>query len=83
MQEAVTKYKDDPEVAFLFLDVWENKPAAEMKENAAKFIKENNYTFNVLLDSTDKVVGDYKVEGIPAKFIIGKDGFFANKCANR
>ncbi len=74
MQEAVTKYKDDPEVAFLFLDVWENKPAAEMKENATKFIKENNYTFNVLLDSTDKVVADYKVEGIPAKFIIGKDG---------
>jgi hypothetical protein len=26
------------------------------------------------MDNDDKVVGSYKVEGIPTKFIVGKDG---------
>ena len=61
-------------MAFLFIDVWENKSPEEMREAAAKFIKDNNYSFNVLLDEKGKVVNDYKVEAIPAKFIIDKKG---------
>lgn len=74
MQEAINKYKDDSEVIFLFIDVWENKEPEEMQKTAAKFIKDNNYSFNVLLDVTDKVVTDYRVETIPTKFIIDKKG---------
>ncbi len=74
MQEAVNKYKEDSTVAFLFIDVWENKAPKKMQEEAAKFIKDNKYSFNVLLDVDDKVITDYRVEGIPAKFVIDKKG---------
>jgi thiol-disulfide isomerase/thioredoxin len=74
MQELLNKYKDDNEVVFLYIDVWENKTAQKMQEIASKFIKDNNYSFNVLLDVNDKVVKDFKVDAIPAKFIINKKG---------
>lgn len=73
MQKMVEKYKDDSSVKFLFIDTWQNEE--NEIENAAKFIKEKNYAaFHVLMDLDDKVVSDYKVDGIPTKFIIGKDG---------
>ncbi|MBS1620696.1 MAG: TlpA family protein disulfide reductase [Bacteroidetes bacterium] len=70
MQTAVTKYKDDPDVKFVFVDSWESKKPEEMLKNAEEFIKINKYTFNVLLDTDDKVIGSYAVEGIPTKFVI-------------
>lgn len=74
MQELLNNYKKDSEVVFLFIDVWENKTPQKMQEAAVKLIKDNNYNFNVLLDIKDKVVTDYKVEGIPKKFVIDKKG---------
>src|SRR5450432_4118599 len=74
MQEAIIKYKDDKEVAFLFIDVFENKEPKKMQAETAQFINDNKYNFQVLLDTKDKVAGDYKVNAIPAKFIINKDG---------
>lgn len=82
MQVAVNKYKDNPKVAFLFIDTWENGTTEENNKNVVNFIKDNNYSFNVLFDtkvsdeagSPYKVVEDYKVSGIPTKFIIGPDG---------
>jgi thiol-disulfide isomerase/thioredoxin len=74
MQIALNKYKDDKDVVFLFVDTWEHKEPAKMKEDAAQFIKDNKYTFNVVLDDKDKTIGDYKVDGIPTKFIIDKSG---------
>ena len=74
MQKLVNSYKDDNSVAFLFIDVWEHKNFKDMQQNAIKFIKDNNYSFHVLLDEKDKVIGDYKVEGIPEKFVIDKKG---------
>jgi len=72
MQIALNKY---PEVEFLFVNAWERlKGFDEKKENAANFIEKNNYTFNVLLDVEDKVISDFKVNGIPTKFIIDKNG---------
>lgn len=79
MQLAVNKYKDNPNVKFLFLDTWEND------DNYVSLVKnllsENKYSFYVLLDDKagdngrrGKVVGDYGVDGIPTKFIIDKDG---------
>ena len=74
MQEIVSKYRDDSSVAFLFIDTWENKPENEMVKAAIAFIKTNQYSFNVLIDTHNKAILDYKVEGIPAKFIIDKKG---------
>jgi len=74
MQQLVTKYKDDPEVVFLFIDVWERSEPKVMHENAVKFISDNKYSFQVLLDEKNTVADDYKVEAIPAKFVINRSG---------
>lgn len=70
MQMAVNKYKDDPDVKFVFVDTWENKKPEVMQKDADEFIKKNKYTFQVLLDTDDKVIKSYAVDGIPTKFVI-------------
>ncbi len=78
MQMAVTKYKDNPNVKFLFVDTWENGDS--YLDGVKKFIADNKYTFHVLMDEKTnegkqgKVVGDFEVTGIPTKFIIDKTG---------
>lgn len=72
MQKAVDKYKDDKNVVFLFVDTWEQ--AKDKKKNASDFITKKGYTFNVLLDTDDKVVKNFGVSGIPTKFIIDGEG---------
>lgn len=84
MQKAVNKYKDNDKVAFLFIDTWENQETPELRRKAVSdFIKNNKYTFNVLYDEKPEgsveannhvVVTNYKVDGIPTKFIIDKNG---------
>jgi hypothetical protein len=77
MQKMVTKYKDNPDVKFIFIDTWER---VENKEkNAADFIANNKYTFHVLMDNESKVVDQFKVDGIPTKFIIDKNGIIRFK----
>lgn len=81
MQMAVDKYKNDKDVVFLFIDTWEriDKPLPAVKT----FIKDNKYTFNVLMDLKDPatqkcdVIESYKVSGIPTKFVIDKNGKIA------
>ncbi|MFI5162234.1 MAG: redoxin domain-containing protein [Sphingobacteriales bacterium] len=78
MQLAVNKYKDNPNVKFLFVDCWET--VQNYADGVKKFITDNKYTFHVLLDEKGddgrqaKVVTSYKVDGIPTKFIIDKSG---------
>jgi thiol-disulfide isomerase/thioredoxin len=74
MQDLVNKYKNDSSVVFLFIDVWENKSPQKMQETAMKLMTEGNYSFNVLLDTKDEVVDNFRVDAIPAKFIIDKAG---------
>ena len=82
MQKAVDKYKNDPNVAFLFIDTWEGGDNKEKREKTVKdFIEKNKYSFNVLYDTPEKddpnsfvVVSEYKVNGIPTKFVIDHDG---------
>lgn len=71
MQMAVQKYQEDPSVAFLFVNTWER--VDNKIENARNFIKENEYPFHVLMDLDNNVITQYKVQGIPTKFIIGPD----------
>ena len=72
MQKLVDRHKDDKNVAFLFVDTWEH--GNDKKQNVADFMKNSPYTFHVLLDNDNKVVDAYKVEGIPTKFVIDKNG---------
>jgi thiol-disulfide isomerase/thioredoxin len=74
MKKLMNKYKDDTEVVFLFIDVWEKKEPLKIQEEVVKFLKDNNYTFNVLFDVNDNVVNEYKIGSIPTKFIIDKKG---------
>lgn len=84
MKIAVEKYKNDPNVVFYFVDTEERGDT--YKAENAKFIKDNNYPFNVLFDN--KTAGlktnsevYYKIReltmnsGIPQKLIIDKNGF--------
>jgi len=80
MQMAVTKYKNDPNVKFLFIHTWERgkiDPAIDAK----KYVKDNHYSFEVLVDRKDpntlvnKVVTDYGIDGIPAKFVVDGNGY--------
>lgn len=79
MQKAVDKYKNDPNVKFLFLHTWE-KGTGEPTLEAKKYVVDNHYTFDVLMDLRDPdtkasaVATAYKVKGIPAKFIIDPKG---------
>jgi len=72
MQKAVDKFKENETVKFLFINTWERGEGA--KEKVAKFIKEKEVTFQVLMDSENKVVEAYGVEGIPTKFVVDKEG---------
>lgn len=72
MKSIVEKYRDDPQVKALFINSWER--AEDKKKNAADFISANSYPFQVLLDSNDTVIDAYKVDGIPTKFVIDKNG---------
>ena len=72
MQKAVDKFKDDPNVQFLFVNTWER--VDDKKKNAQDFVDKNNYTFKVLMDYESKVIEQFKVSGIPTKFIIDGDG---------
>jgi peroxiredoxin len=77
MQKAVTKYKDDPNVKFIFIDTWES--GDDVKKKVSDFVTSNKYTFHVLMDSDNKVVEQFKVDGIPTKFVIDKDGIIRFK----
>ncbi len=80
MQKTIDKYKNNQDVAFVFINTWENQETQEQrKKEVTEFIKSKKYSFNVLYDTKDdsgeyKVITKYKVDGIPTKFIIGKDG---------
>lgn len=78
MHAAQEMYKDDEDVQFLFINTWERDK--NYKEKVAAFIEKNKYPFEVLFDDQkDEETGEvmatkYGVKGIPAKFIIGKEG---------
>jgi len=78
MQKTVNKFKDNPEVVFLFIDTWEND--SNRVQKVTDFIAKNKYTFDVLYDDPKAkegnafvVVEDFKVEGIPTKFVIDRN----------
>lgn len=79
MQKAVNKYEKDQNVKFLFLHTWE-KGSGDPTAGAKKYIVDNNYSFDVLMDlrnpaTTESAVAKaYGVSGIPTKVIIDPNG---------
>jgi thiol-disulfide isomerase/thioredoxin len=71
MKKAIEHFASDQSVVFLFVDTWEGGDNVQGK--VTDFISTNNYPFHVVMDLENKVVSDYKVSGIPTKFIIGPD----------
>ena len=78
MQKAVERFKNNPDVVFLFIDTWENDSSRVQK--VTDFMAKNKYTFTVLYDEAKSkegndfiVIENYKVDGIPTKFVIDRN----------
>lgn len=72
MKKSVEKFQDDDKIKFLFVNTWER--SEDKVKNASDFITKNDYPFHVLSDLENKVIEQYKVSGIPTKFIIDAEG---------
>ncbi|GAB3014439.1 redoxin family protein [Spirosoma pulveris] len=70
MQQAQTRFQDDPNVKFLFVNTREGGPV----QRVHNFMSKHPYNFVVPLDAQQKVANAYKVQGIPTKVVIGPDG---------
>lgn len=82
MQVAVEKYKNDPSVAFFFVNTFETAPSLkERQKKVANFIESHQYNFHVLYDQPEKensrnflTAQKYGITGIPTKIILGPNG---------
>lgn len=81
MQKLINKYAGNKEIVFLFINTLEKDPKAETLKSVQKYMKQNKYTFQVLMDERKQNEGDkfmvadlYKVTTIPMKIVIGRDG---------
>jgi hypothetical protein len=77
MKTAQEKFKNDPNVKFLYIHTWERD--ANATDSAKSYVAKNNYPFHVLMDlknaeGVNPVVESYKVQGIPTKFVIDGNG---------
>jgi thiol-disulfide isomerase/thioredoxin len=84
MQMAVNKYKDDKDVVFFFIATMEQRN--DFREAISKFMKEKNYTLEVLYDNINAKTGErdavydnygkrFHFSGIPHKMIIDGNGY--------
>ncbi len=75
MKLSMDKFKDNPNVKFLFVNTYERVSADQWKPTVSAFVKQRGFTtFPVILDVGGEVAGSYGVNGIPAKFCIDKEG---------
>lgn len=78
MQLAVNHYANDPDVKFLFIHTWEN--TADPLTDAQNFLRKREHNFDLYMDPRDKetrrsaAADAFKVDGIPAKFVIDQAG---------
>ena len=78
MQLTVNKYKNDPNVKFLFIHTWER--AGNPKADAIKYLASKNFNLPLYMDVKDPntkqnpAVSAFGVDGIPAKFVIDAKG---------
>ena len=78
MQLTVNKYKNDPNVKFLFIHTWEH--VANPKADAIKYLASKSFNLPLYMDVKDPntkqnpAVSAFGVDGIPAKFVIDAKG---------
>lgn len=72
IEKVYQKYKDKS-LVILAIDLGEDK------ETVNKFIQQNNYHFNVLLDSVQTVAQRYNISSIPVSIFIDKNGKIAQR----
>jgi thiol-disulfide isomerase/thioredoxin len=73
LKKLVDSRKDDGSVKFLFINTRDHEQ--KRNERVAKFLKDNNYPFYVLLDTElDKTNDDFIIPGLPTKLFIDKNG---------
>ncbi len=77
MKRLVEEYQKDSSVAFVFINTWQDE--ANKEQVVKEFLEKNQYPFYVLMDTEDKVVADYKVSGIPTKFVVDPRGKIRSK----
>jgi len=83
MQRAVDRYRDDPQVKFLFIHTLERKPDPIFE--AKKYLADNHYSFDLYIDPKDPqtkkstTVAAFGAQGIPAKFVIDGQGIIRFK----
>jgi thiol-disulfide isomerase/thioredoxin/GrpB-like predicted nucleotidyltransferase (UPF0157 family) len=70
MQQAQTRFQNDPNVRFLFVNTREGGPL----QRVHNFMNKNPYPFVVPLDAQQRVSKAYKVQGIPTKVVIDPKG---------
>lgn len=75
MKLAMDKYKNDPNVEFLFVNTYERVGQDKWKETVSNFVTQRKMAdYKVILDLGGSVAQTYGVEGIPAKFMVDKEG---------
>lgn len=77
MKQLMAENMSKGDIEFLYIDVREGKDEDTMRDNAKRLMDKNEYPFNVLLDSGDQAAKDYKIDFLPAKFIIDREGNIA------
>ncbi len=72
MQKLYDKYRNNPDVAFAIVNVWER--VEDRKKQVGDFLAKNTYTFPIYFDLKDELPRSLGVTGIPAKFYLDKNG---------
>jgi thiol-disulfide isomerase/thioredoxin len=73
LKKLVESRKDDDNVSFVFINTRDHE--RQRKERIAKFLKDNQYPFHVLLDNDiDKTNDEFVIPGLPTKVFIDKNG---------
>jgi len=66
-------YKDNPDVVFVMINV-ENK-----EDKVKKFLKKKKFSFPIYFPNASRIPKVYESKGIPATFVLDKEGFIAYK----
>lgn len=74
MQKVVEKYATDSDVKLFFVNTMEAGSEADIYKRVESYIKQTPYTFHVLMDVVNAVKTKFKINALPTKIVIGKDG---------
>lgn len=75
MKQAMDKYKNNPNVQFLFVNTFERVEQSQWKTTVTNFVNQRGFnSFPIIYDLGGEVALNYGVNGIPAKFCIDKEG---------